>query len=88
MNKKLFSKWAAVLMPLAIFLPTNKFHYFIPGLGGGGLLVGCLCVKFQVWKGAKISYIVFFSSRSLLNTSLTGKWVSGRKRNCLVLHQG
>lgn len=79
---------------LAIFLPTNKFHYFILGLWGFVcfcfvcLLGGCLCVKFQVWKGAKILYIVCFSCGSLLDTSLTAKWVSGRKYNCVVLHQG
>lgn len=50
MNKKLFSIRAAVLMPLAIFVLTNKFHYFILGLGGGrGLLVYWLLV-FQIWK--------------------------------------
>lgn len=29
MNKKVFSKSAALLMPPAVFLPTKRFHYFI-----------------------------------------------------------
>lgn len=61
MNKKLFSKWTAVLMPLAIFLPTNKFHYFIPGLGGEvGWLVACV-LRSKFGKGQRSHILLFLA---------------------------
>lgn len=39
----------------------------------------CFCFKFQVWKGAKVYYIAFFTCGSLLHTLLTAKWITGEE---------
>lgn len=39
-------------------------------------LVCCFCLKFQVWKGAKVWHIAFFTCGSLPHSSLTAKWIS------------
>lgn len=58
MNKKLFSKRAAVLMLLAILLPTKGFHCFIPGWVFFGWLVAFV-LSFKFGKGQRFSILLF-----------------------------
>lgn len=46
----------------AIFLPTNEFHYFIPGLGRGGVcwLVACV-LSSKFGKGQRSHILVFLA---------------------------